>query len=114
MGSPDEIAASNTPEVAPSVDEKIAVVTQNDAGDFSKGELRIDDEAGELAAQALASGPAEAEISKKVLRKIDLYILPFLCITYGKSPFKPLTTLFSRPDVSARSPIPRQDHFGIL
>ncbi|KUJ09715.1 uncharacterized protein LY89DRAFT_541834, partial [Mollisia scopiformis] len=45
--------------------------------------LHIDDEAGELAAQALATGPAETEISNRVLRKVDLYILPFLCITYG-------------------------------
>ncbi|KAF8856110.1 MFS general substrate transporter [Acephala macrosclerotiorum] len=83
MGSPEKIAASNAPEVTPSLNEKIAVVTENDAPHFGKGGLHIDDEAGELAAQALASGPAEAEISKKVLRKIDLYILPFLCITYG-------------------------------
>lgn len=84
MGSAAEIALSDAPEAQLS-NEKITSVTQNDADIFRKGDLRIDDEAGELAAQALASGPAEAEISKKVLRKIDLYVLPFLCITYGES-----------------------------
>lgn len=83
MGAPEDINASSDPQVAPPLNEKIAVVTEADDQDFVKSELHIDDEAGEIAAQALASGPADAEVSKKVLRKIDLYILPFLCITYG-------------------------------
>lgn len=109
MGSSNEIIPSSAPEVSP-MDEKIAVVTQDDTQDFRKGDLHIDDEAGDLAAQALASGPAEAEISKKVLRKIDLYILPFLCITYGES------LLFSENNgtKAARSSIPRQNNFGIF
>lgn len=83
MGAPEEINAPSDPRVAPPLNEKITVVTESDGQDFVKSELHIDDEAGEIAAQALASGPADAEVSKKVLRKIDLYILPFLCITYG-------------------------------
>ena len=82
MGSPNRISASSAAEVGPS-DEKIAAVIKTDTEDLSKSDLHIDDEAGVVAAKALASGPAEAEISKKVLRKIDFYILPFLCITYG-------------------------------
>jgi hypothetical protein len=83
MGSPNEVVASIDAKDVPSSDEKIAAVTDTAGDDFLKSDLHIDDEAGSLAAQALASGPAEAEISKRVLRKIDLYILPFLCITYG-------------------------------
>lgn len=48
-----------------------------------KSRLHIDDEAGDLATKALTSGPVDPEKSKKVLRKIDMYILPFLCITYA-------------------------------
>jgi hypothetical protein len=81
MGSPNETITS-TPTELPSSDEKITPVIQSTPDDLALGK-HIDDEAGALAAQALASGPAEAEISKRVLRKIDLYILPFLCITYG-------------------------------
>lgn len=83
MGAPEEAIASTAPEVGPA-DENIAAVTQADMDDFSKSDLHIDDEAGVVAAKALASGPADAELSQKVLRKIDFYILPFLCITYGK------------------------------
>jgi hypothetical protein len=83
MGSPNEISASSAPDLDSS-NEKITAVTQTDVEDLSKSDLHIDDEAGVVAAKALASGPADIEISKKVLRKIDLYILPFLCITYGR------------------------------
>jgi len=78
-----EFPTSNEPSIQLASDEKVTPVIQNDVEDFSKGDIHIDDEAGYLAERALASGPAEAEISKRVLRKIDLYILPFLCITYG-------------------------------
>jgi hypothetical protein len=88
MGSADEIAASIDADFVPTINEKINVVTESQGDDFGKTELHIDDEAGALAVQALVSGPAEAAISKKVLKKIDLYILPFLCITYGTSPFQ--------------------------
>ncbi|KAK6083103.1 putative vitamin H transporter [Seiridium cupressi] len=49
--------------------------------DISK--LDIKDETGDLAVKALAAGAVDAEASKKVRRKIDRYILPFLCITYA-------------------------------
>lgn len=85
MAAMDPVNASTALETS----EKIAVVTASDTAsdhhDFVKSELHIDDEAGAIAAQALASGPADAEISKRVLKKIDMYILPFLCITYGTS-----------------------------
>ncbi len=84
MGASTDIrASSEQPQVVAPTDEKIAVVTESGDQDFVKSELQIDDEAGEIAVQALTSGPVEAEASKRVLRKIDLYILPFLCITYG-------------------------------
>ena len=84
MGSPIEIAVE-VPAAAPEVgDEKITAVQRMEKEYLGKGELNLDDEAGDVATRALASGPAEAEISKRVLRKIDFYILPFLCITYGK------------------------------
>lgn len=83
MGSPSEIDVSGDADNVPSSNEKINAISHTVDDDFVKSGLRIDDEAGVLAAKALASGPAEAEISKRVLRKIDWYILPFLCITYG-------------------------------
>ena len=86
MGSQNEISAPSGADVAPSSDEKTTAVVRTETEDLAKSELRIDDEAGVLAVRALENGPAEAEISKKVLRKIDMYILPFLCITYGKHP----------------------------
>ncbi|KAL3418652.1 putative vitamin H transporter [Phlyctema vagabunda] len=70
-------------EAAVSSDEKITAVRTNDVDDMGKSDFRIDDEAGALAAQALANGVVDPVLSKKVLRKIDMYILPFLCITYG-------------------------------
>lgn len=45
--------------------------------------LAIKDEAGELAAQALQAGAVDQDASARVRRKIDLYILPFLCVTYA-------------------------------
>ncbi|KAI1470599.1 MFS general substrate transporter [Daldinia caldariorum] len=47
------------------------------------GQLDIKDEAGILAARALACGTVDEETSRKVRRKIDIRILPFLCITYA-------------------------------
>ena len=85
MADPKDMSVSNAPEPAIS-DEKVTFVPQTDLEDFGKANLHIDDEAGDLAAKALASGPAEADISRRVLKKIDLFILPFLCITYGMSP----------------------------
>ncbi|KAI1386527.1 MFS general substrate transporter [Hypoxylon trugodes] len=45
--------------------------------------LDIKDEAGGLAVKALTSVAADEETSRKVRRKIDYRILPFLCITYA-------------------------------
>ncbi|KAH8594751.1 major facilitator superfamily domain-containing protein [Bisporella sp. PMI_857] len=90
MGAPNEISPFTAPEVVPSddkqaipVDAKIDPVTRTETPDLTKSEFRINDEAGEVAVKALESGPAEAQIAKRVLKKIDLYILPILCITYG-------------------------------
>ncbi|KAK0622127.1 putative transporter [Lasiodiplodia hormozganensis] len=72
MAEKDDLAVSNDP--VRDVDESVVE---------EKSRLRIDDEAGDLAAKALTSGPLDPELSKRVLRKIDMYILPFLCITYA-------------------------------
>lgn len=64
-------------------DEKISSIPPPDDVLTEKKAAKITDEAGELAVLALASGEPDAELSKKVLRKIDLYLLPFLCVTYG-------------------------------
>ena len=48
-----------------------------------KASAKITDEAGDLAILALAAGEADASASKRVLRKVDMRILPFLCITYA-------------------------------
>ncbi|CAG8980630.1 hypothetical protein HYALB_00012817 [Hymenoscyphus albidus] len=64
-------------------DESIAPVPLPEDVFTEKKAARITDEAGELAVVALASGDPDVELSRKVLRKIDLYLLPFLCVTYG-------------------------------
>lgn len=76
MAEKDDLAVSNdgAREKNGHVDESVVE---------EKSRLRIDDEAGDLAAKALTSGPLDPELSKRVLRKIDMYILPFLCITYA-------------------------------
>ncbi|KAJ4388024.1 hypothetical protein N0V93_008629 [Gnomoniopsis smithogilvyi] len=51
--------------------------------DTSKTHVSIKDETGDLAALALANGTVDPEASRQVLKKIDMYILPFLCITYA-------------------------------
>ncbi|XXG98391.1 hypothetical protein Hte_004714 [Hypoxylon texense] len=53
------------------------------ARDTKISELDIKDEAGDLAARALTSATVDEETARKVRRKIDLRILPFLCITYA-------------------------------
>lgn len=77
MADKDELTVSptgNDVEKSGAVDESVIE---------EKSRLRIDDEVGDLAAKALTSGPVDPEMSKRVLRKIDMYILPFLCITYA-------------------------------
>jgi MFS family permease len=56
--------------------------TVND-GTSSIHKVSIKDETGALAIQALSQGEVDPEASKRVLRKIDMYILPFLCCTYA-------------------------------
>jgi MFS family permease len=51
--------------------------------DVDLNKMDIKDEAGDLAARALMSGAVDPEASARVRRKIDMHILPFLCITYG-------------------------------
>lgn len=51
--------------------------------DIDLDKLDIKDETGHLAARALAGGPADPITSKRILKKVDMYILPFLCVTYA-------------------------------
>jgi hypothetical protein len=67
-GTQDVISTPIAPEHEHAIDEK----------------HQIKDEAGAIAQIALASGLASPEESKAVLRKIDLYILPMMCMTYGE------------------------------
>lgn len=60
-----------------------SVKTAADHYDIDLNKFDIKDETGQLATRALASGPADPEVSKRILRKVDMYILPFLCITYA-------------------------------
>jgi MFS family permease len=52
-----------------------------DAADVNK--LDIKDETGDFAARALQAGAVDHDASARVRRKIDFYILPFLCVTYA-------------------------------
>ena len=70
------------PEKRAGVDD-INVHTTHDSPDLDISKVVIKDETGELASKALMSGTVDPEASRKVLKKIDLYLLPFLCITYA-------------------------------
>ncbi|KAI1339316.1 major facilitator superfamily domain-containing protein [Xylariaceae sp. FL0016] len=59
------------------------VTVADNASNAEIMKLDIKDEAGELAAKALMSGAVDEALSRKIRRKIDLRILPFLCITYA-------------------------------
>ncbi|KAJ9144281.1 Allantoate permease protein (Vitamin H transporter) [Pleurostoma richardsiae] len=79
---------STSPSNAPGGDpEKKAgtddITVARDVPDVEVSKLDIKDETGELAGIALMSGAADEEASRKVLKKIDRYILPFLCVTYA-------------------------------
>ncbi len=64
--------------------EKQDVVSPNPVDIEVGSELKIQDETGDLAAKALAiGGVVDEELSRQVRRKIDMRILPFLCITYA-------------------------------
>lgn len=58
-------------------------ITTSGIRDVEAVELDIKDEAGSLAARALTSDAVDEETSRKVRRKIDIRILPFLCVTYA-------------------------------
>ncbi|KAI0852934.1 MFS general substrate transporter [Daldinia vernicosa] len=58
-------------------------ITTSGIRDVEAVELNIKDEAGALAARALTSDSVDKETSRKVRRKIDIRILPFLCVTYA-------------------------------
>lgn len=73
------VVESTPREYTTDAEKKVAV-----GSIYEKSDLHLDDETGELAVQALRSDEADPVVAKRVLRKIDLYILPFMCITYGK------------------------------
>jgi hypothetical protein len=75
-----EVKTNQTPAQSGEIQKEVGTA---DIISLEKSAIHIDDEAGELAAQALASGPLDEAASKKVLRKIDLYLLPMLCVTYA-------------------------------
>ncbi|KAI9729386.1 MAG: hypothetical protein M1834_006910 [Cirrosporium novae-zelandiae] len=84
------------------------VDVKNAAG-LKKLQELIDDEVGQIAVEALASGAADPAEAKKVSRKIDTHLLPFPCITYGateatiNSGFITLTAIFyTRPEQAGR------------
>lgn len=56
----------------------------NNNPDIEKLKGLIQDEAGEVAIEAIIAGDLDQAKAKKVLKKIDRYILPLLCITYGR------------------------------
>lgn len=64
----------------------------NDGTSSSIHKVSIKDETGVLAVQALSLGEVDPAASKLLLRKIDMYILPFLCCTYALQ-FADKTTL---------------------
>jgi hypothetical protein len=74
-----EVAAPETTEIAPVSDHNVNF----DSTDIEKLKGLINDEAGKIAIEAIVAGNIDPEKAKKVLRKIDMYILPILCITYG-------------------------------
>jgi hypothetical protein len=72
---------ADVPSTIPTTEDKFESTVIQET--FDEKHAHIKDEAGEVAELALASGLATAEESKAVLRKIDLYILPIMSITYG-------------------------------
>ncbi|KAK6957645.1 hypothetical protein Daesc_000432 [Daldinia eschscholtzii] len=58
-------------------------ITSSCIPDNEAATLDIKDEAGDLAARALTSDVVDEETSRKVRQKIDIRILPFLCVTYA-------------------------------
>lgn len=68
---------------AASAEKAVSAVTPSGPSPHTeKMAARITDEAGDLAVLAISAGAVDEASGKRVLRKIDLHILPFLCITY--------------------------------
>ncbi|KAH8902081.1 hypothetical protein BR93DRAFT_887917, partial [Coniochaeta sp. PMI_546] len=63
--------------------DDIEIANDVNDGTSSIHKVSIKDETGDLAIQALSLGDVDPAASKRVLRKIDMYILPFLCCTYA-------------------------------
>jgi hypothetical protein len=84
--SEKEVVSSEIPAQAVSDDHKITAIHDIDDTEIGKPGLHIKDEAGNVVVTALATDSASPEDRKAVLCKIDLYILPMMCVTYGKSP----------------------------
>lgn len=76
VGDPEKNQGRNDSDTITSVDAP-------DHHDIDLNKINIKDETGQFASRALANGPVDPEVSKRILRKIDLYILPFLCVTYA-------------------------------
>jgi hypothetical protein len=83
--SEKKVFPTESPVQAVSEEQNIASVHDVDDIEIGKPGLHIKDEAGNIAVTALATDAASAENRKAVLRKIDLYILPIMCVTYGMS-----------------------------
>jgi MFS family permease len=81
--------ASPADEKRPGADAITSAPGPADAADrdptdgVSVTKLSIKDETGDLATQAILLGAADSAASHRVRRKIDMYILPFLCVTYA-------------------------------
>ncbi|KXJ92112.1 major facilitator superfamily domain-containing protein [Microdochium bolleyi] len=63
--------------------DMVAAADDVNPKDVQMASMQIQDEAGELAARALMMGELDEENARRVRRKIDMHILPFLCITYA-------------------------------
>ncbi|KAI2472979.1 MFS general substrate transporter [Annulohypoxylon bovei var. microspora] len=69
--------ASDRPDGHPTI-TPFTIIRDTEAADPD-----IKDETGSLGARALASAPISNKASRKIRRKIDIQILPLLCITYA-------------------------------
>jgi hypothetical protein len=112
--SEEKVISNEIPMQAVSDDHNITAVHDIEDSEVGKPGLHIKDEAGNVAVTALATDSASLEDRKAVLRKIDLYILPMMCVTYGKYIRHHTTILYQNSDLSNRSSILRQDSIIIL
>lgn len=77
-----ELRESKVPEISFQPTDNPSPLYSNPDVEKLKG--LIQDEAGEVAIEAIIAGDLDQAKAKKVLKKIDRYILPLLCITYGR------------------------------